>query len=89
MANGNLTKSEMATLLKGLSRTMGGKYKREDFEAAMAWATNARQDAELLDLVFMGYLDICVDEEGYVVKFIATPKGLESARKYELERITS
>jgi hypothetical protein len=86
--NGNLTKSEITTLLKGLSHQMGGIYNRQDFEAMMAWATEARLNAELLDLVLMGYLEAAVDEQG-IVRFIATLKGLESSRRNELERIES
>ncbi len=85
--SGNLTKSEIAQVLGSLSRGMGGKYKAEDFEAVMTWATEARQNAELLDLIWLGYLDVIVEDEGEIVRFVATPKGLESERRNQLERI--
>ena len=79
-----LTKSEIATLLKGLTRH--SQLTHATYEAVMAWATQARLDAELLDLVLMGYLELSVRENG-VLQFIATEKGLASSRRQELERL--
>lgn len=82
----DFTKSEIATLLQGLSRSSDGNLTRQDYEAVMAWASDARLNASLLDLVLMGYMDPLIDEDG-VLRFVATTKGLESSRRNELERM--
>ncbi len=88
MGGGNLTKAELAALMRGFTRAMpSGKYSRSDFQVLMDWAANARLEAELLELVLMGYLDPFVDEG--VLRFMPTPKGLDSSRRNRLERLGS
>jgi hypothetical protein len=66
---------------------MRGKFEREHYELVLRWAELTRLFSDQLDLVLEGYLDIGgVDEDG-VPLFVATAKGLESAKRAELERL--
>ena len=83
---GDFTKSELAILLRGLSKATDGKWSKADYEALMSWATDAKLNGELLELVLDGYVDPYIDEEG-ILKFVPTEKGLASDRRQELERM--
>jgi hypothetical protein len=79
-----LTKSEITILLRSLTRHQALTH--HNYEAVMSWATAARLDSDLLELVLLEYLDITVDRSG-VLQFIPSAKGLASERRQELERM--
>ena len=81
-----LTKAELGRILRGVNRAMFGKCSRADFEAVMAWATQAALDRDLLELVLSGDLDPYVNEQG-VLGFMPTAKGLAGSKRQQLERI--
>ena len=81
------TKPELHALSKALHRGMQGNFEREHYELVMLWAETTRLYSEQLELVLQGYLDISgVDEDGTPL-FVATAKGLASAKRDELERL--
>jgi hypothetical protein len=52
----------------------------------MGWATAAKLDGDILELVLQGFADPYVDHEG-ILRFAPTEAGLSSSRRYELERM--
>jgi hypothetical protein len=84
----DFTKPEMVELFREFHYILGGKYTKDQWERFLHVKRGERFSADLEQLEAEGLVDVFEDEHGEMCA-MPTEKGLQSAKRQELERIGS